>query len=896
MLTLNDGRSELWQWDTGRKLTVDADCTQVHFSNKVFGRSIDVDVADGVAIIPDILLQADKDLNVWAFVGTAENGYTKISKTFNVNHRNKPADYVFTPTDQITLQTIQSQIGDLADLTTEAKDTLVAAINEAARTGGGGGGSTVELDTTLTQSGKAADAAAVGDRLSALSEDKVDKTNITLGKHTDGLIYIFVGGKPVGNGLDISSGGGEVVEPVYGQPTTDTAILSLTQNDSAVLGIKLDAEPNVSQTITVLSNSSILTFDKTELVFTASDWNVFQYVTITVGTFEEDATANIILRNSDDLMTDTSIPVYLQTDAYSVDMTIPDGQYTVQASDFTYSISGNWFIPTAYNGTAENIFIPATMDIDGTTYTTIVSVNCFKNNTTIKYVEFADGTRMGSAASYMIKGAFSGCTNLIGLKYRCGEFTDMETLFDSCTSFKWWDGLELNTSATSMKKMFYGCSALEYIPDISGFTSLTTLEQCFWGTSLKKIYGMPTTVGASCNMNSAFYGTQITSGVIPANVTNMNHCFSGCTNLRNVYVYADEVASANGTFTNCSDVVVYAHSGTTTYDTLNTAWGGNSEITIKDFSGETLPLIVTWGDSTTSEGTSWGCWPDRLQEKLGISNFVVRNEAVSGEYTTSTSARQGGNTLKILEGFTIPADATAVTLGSFGTRDGRIFGSNVNNGGSFRPYESFNPCTINGVVGTFTNTNGYQFTRMEAGEAVTVPADTYVYSNQDDALNNSNVIMLIDLGINSGWEEDGTLSNRAAKPIPDDLIRQMQYMIDHFKDKGGTKYIVAGPSAGKFLEQSDEYLSIIINDFEVKAAAQFGENFLNLRKYLVENGLTENGLTPTEEDTARIAKGLVPTSLLHGNNEEDLTHPNEYGANSQMLAFYNKGLSLGYWS
>lgn len=103
MLTLNDGRSELWQWDTGRTLAVDADCSQVHFSNKVFGRSIDVDVVDGAAIIPDILLQTDKELNVWAFVGTAENGYTKISKTFKVNRRNKPADYVFTPVEQTTL-------------------------------------------------------------------------------------------------------------------------------------------------------------------------------------------------------------------------------------------------------------------------------------------------------------------------------------------------------------------------------------------------------------------------------------------------------------------------------------------------------------------------------------------------------------------------------------------------------------------------------------------------------------------------------------------------------------------------------------------------------------------------------------------------------------------------
>ena len=110
MLTLNDGRSELWQWDTGRTVSVDADCSQVHFSNKVFGRSIDVDVVDGVAIVPDILLQTDKDLNVWAFVGTAENGYTKISKTFKLNRRNKPADYVFTPPEQTSLEEIKEKI------------------------------------------------------------------------------------------------------------------------------------------------------------------------------------------------------------------------------------------------------------------------------------------------------------------------------------------------------------------------------------------------------------------------------------------------------------------------------------------------------------------------------------------------------------------------------------------------------------------------------------------------------------------------------------------------------------------------------------------------------------------------------------------------------------------
>ena len=116
MLDLNDGRDELWQWDTGRTLIVDTDCSQVHFSNKVFGRSIDVNVADGVAIIPDVLLQTDNDLNVWAFSGTAENGYTKISKTFKVNRRNKPADYVFTPPDQTSLEEIKERVSHLESM------------------------------------------------------------------------------------------------------------------------------------------------------------------------------------------------------------------------------------------------------------------------------------------------------------------------------------------------------------------------------------------------------------------------------------------------------------------------------------------------------------------------------------------------------------------------------------------------------------------------------------------------------------------------------------------------------------------------------------------------------------------------------------------------------------
>lgn len=141
-ITIADGRGALWQWDTGRRVKItDGDgVKQVHYQNRCFGRSVDVDVGDdGTAIVPDELLQDWHTLTAYAYVTDDTGAYTMVQQDFAVHKRAKPAGYTYTPTDQMTLQTIQRQIGDLANLTTEAKDTLVAAINEVARTGGGAG-------------------------------------------------------------------------------------------------------------------------------------------------------------------------------------------------------------------------------------------------------------------------------------------------------------------------------------------------------------------------------------------------------------------------------------------------------------------------------------------------------------------------------------------------------------------------------------------------------------------------------------------------------------------------------------------------------------------------------------------------------------------------------------
>lgn len=71
------------------------------------------------------------------------------------------------------LSPIQAQIGDLADLTTEAKENLVAAINEAARTGGGAGSMDLRVADGYIQ--YSTDGGGTWQNLIAVAELKGDK-------------------------------------------------------------------------------------------------------------------------------------------------------------------------------------------------------------------------------------------------------------------------------------------------------------------------------------------------------------------------------------------------------------------------------------------------------------------------------------------------------------------------------------------------------------------------------------------------------------------------------------------------------------------------------------------------------------------------------------------------
>lgn len=157
MFAIANGRKALWQWDLNQQLTVAGSCTEVHYLDKGSPSTLTVVVKDGKADIPNVLLQRPGRLVVYAYIVDAQDHHTKVCETFGIAPRPKPAEYVYTETEVKTWSELQSQIGDLADLETEAKENLVAAINEVKASSGSGEASDAVLYTeqSLTEEQKA---------------------------------------------------------------------------------------------------------------------------------------------------------------------------------------------------------------------------------------------------------------------------------------------------------------------------------------------------------------------------------------------------------------------------------------------------------------------------------------------------------------------------------------------------------------------------------------------------------------------------------------------------------------------------------------------------------------------------------------------------------------------
>ncbi len=107
-----------------------------------------LDVGESCIIPPEVLSVPGGALRVGVYGRTADGSAATPTVYAQLGIIQRGADPNADPSTKPTLPVwaqIQAQIGDMAALETEAKDNLVAAINEAAQTGGGGTGDHTKL-------------------------------------------------------------------------------------------------------------------------------------------------------------------------------------------------------------------------------------------------------------------------------------------------------------------------------------------------------------------------------------------------------------------------------------------------------------------------------------------------------------------------------------------------------------------------------------------------------------------------------------------------------------------------------------------------------------------------------------------------------------------------------
>lgn len=107
-----DGREHFYQWDINRQVLVsDPTLDEVHFSNKAEELALVVAVKDGIAEVPNILLQQGFTLRVYA----VEGDITLYEEYFEVIARPKPSNYVYTETEVKSYEYLEKKLNEIEE-------------------------------------------------------------------------------------------------------------------------------------------------------------------------------------------------------------------------------------------------------------------------------------------------------------------------------------------------------------------------------------------------------------------------------------------------------------------------------------------------------------------------------------------------------------------------------------------------------------------------------------------------------------------------------------------------------------------------------------------------------------------------------------------------------------
>ena len=144
-------------------------------------------------------------------------------------------------------------------------------------------------------------------------------------------------------------------------------------------------------------------------------------------------------------------------------------------------------------------------------------------------------------------------------------------------------------------------------------------------------------------------------------------------------------------------------------------------------------------------------------------------------------------------------------------------------------------------------------------------------------------IMILEIGSNGGWDNDYA-----------ELIAEYEAMIN---ESESSDYLILGDTDDPGTSYGDlDQLpfglasSTLTTTWEDALQMRFGDRFINMRQFLIHNGLSIAGLHETQADINRAERGCVSRQL-----RSDWTHLNSYGYYAKAYAVYERGKQLGYW-
>jgi len=279
-------------------------------------------------------------------------------------------------------------------------------------------------------------------------------------------------------------------------------------------------------------------------------------------------------------------------------------------------------------------------------------------------------------------------------------------------------------------------------------------------------------------------------------------------------------------------------------------------------SQEVFP-IVGWGDSMMGGSGTDRSLTEYLSDEL---NRETLNFGVGGITSEAVAILQGGKPFYAhLEGNRLPDK-------------GKTIVTNLGVDPINKQTSSFREVEIEGVPGTLSRkyvneppykTIHYEFERTKNGTIKEV-MDTCIVQFKDALENRSNPVII--------WagRNDPKKGNEIYKTRDN-----IQSMLDYLMPEDGKKKFlilsVCNGSSKKESKGSNPYNEIMALNQLLKES--FGEGYIDIRSYLVNDAMRKLGLEPTEDDLKEIKADCIPKSL-----RSDEVHLNDNG--NRAIAIY----------